>query len=356
MFPIGVYKKYAFLAISLFLFTGGAGLLSTAAAQDNDNDNDSDSGGMQSYLEQLKKRLEAYQTGQNQQAPDGQAEESPVETPARTQDETAAAGQPVRIETGAGMSEPDKQALEPQTDDRIREKPVADTGDDAASHSNRLDAAVELAFWDSIKDSDDATLYESYLDTFPDGVFVEAALAKLQAVSGETDKSALAQEVLADEIDALLAKAWAAYERQALTTPEEDSALKWAKLVYEIDPENAEADKVLASIIDTYLGWSQDKLRLRRLRSASRYLAKGRSLERYANDAQKEEMLVLAAKIKRERRRLANARKRRQKQQDTPAVTSNEPVNTTDDSNWLQRVDKKLQTLGKDLDEKFGNK
>ena len=38
--------------------------------------------------------------------------------------------------------------------------------------------AVELAFWDTVKDSDNPAMYEAYLKGYPDGAF--AALAKLR--------------------------------------------------------------------------------------------------------------------------------------------------------------------------------
>ena len=38
--------------------------------------------------------------------------------------------------------------------------------------------AVELAFWDSVKDSDNPAMYEAYLERYPDGAF--AALAKVR--------------------------------------------------------------------------------------------------------------------------------------------------------------------------------
>ena len=45
------------------------------------------------------------------------------------------------------------------------------------------DTAVELAFWDSVKDSDNPALYEAYLQKYPKGEFILLAQAKLQELS-----------------------------------------------------------------------------------------------------------------------------------------------------------------------------
>ena len=45
------------------------------------------------------------------------------------------------------------------------------------------DTAVELAFWDSVKDSDNPALFEAYLQKYPEGEFILLARAKLQEFS-----------------------------------------------------------------------------------------------------------------------------------------------------------------------------
>jgi hypothetical protein len=39
--------------------------------------------------------------------------------------------------------------------------------------------AIELAYWDSIKDSDNPDLYRTYLEKYPDGEFAPLAKARL---------------------------------------------------------------------------------------------------------------------------------------------------------------------------------
>jgi class 3 adenylate cyclase len=45
--------------------------------------------------------------------------------------------------------------------------------------------AVELAFWDSVKDSENPATYEAYLQKYPEGAFVELARARLDELSAK---------------------------------------------------------------------------------------------------------------------------------------------------------------------------
>jgi adenylate cyclase len=44
--------------------------------------------------------------------------------------------------------------------------------------------AVELAFWDTVKDSDNPAMYEAYLDRYPDGAFTALAKVRLDELRG----------------------------------------------------------------------------------------------------------------------------------------------------------------------------
>lgn len=46
-----------------------------------------------------------------------------------------------------------------------------------------VDTAVELAFWDSVRDSDNPAMHEAYLQKYPDGEFVLLARAKLEELA-----------------------------------------------------------------------------------------------------------------------------------------------------------------------------
>jgi adenylate cyclase len=45
--------------------------------------------------------------------------------------------------------------------------------------------AVELAFWDSIKDSENPAMYEVYLEKYPEGAFAELAKTRLEELSAK---------------------------------------------------------------------------------------------------------------------------------------------------------------------------
>ena len=44
--------------------------------------------------------------------------------------------------------------------------------------------AVELAFWDTVKDSDNPAMYQAYLERYPDGAFVALAKVRLDELRG----------------------------------------------------------------------------------------------------------------------------------------------------------------------------
>ena len=64
------------------------------------------------------------------------------------------------------------------------------------------DKAVELAFWDTVKDSTDKNEIEAYLEQYPDGAFVKLANTRLQSLAEEPPRAAetLEPEQVAVEI------------------------------------------------------------------------------------------------------------------------------------------------------------
>jgi adenylate cyclase len=44
--------------------------------------------------------------------------------------------------------------------------------------------AVELAFWDTVKDRDNPAMYEAYLVRYPDGAFAALAKVRLSEMQG----------------------------------------------------------------------------------------------------------------------------------------------------------------------------
>jgi adenylate cyclase len=47
------------------------------------------------------------------------------------------------------------------------------------------DTAVELSFWESVRNSDNPEMYEAYLEKYPDGEFIPLARVRLEELSEE---------------------------------------------------------------------------------------------------------------------------------------------------------------------------
>lgn len=74
------------------------------------------------------------------------------------------------------------------------------TGANPASNNSASLLAVELSFWDSIKNSSDPEEFQAYLRKYPDGQFAELARIRLRALGGKkavegTTEAAVRQEV-----------------------------------------------------------------------------------------------------------------------------------------------------------------
>jgi hypothetical protein len=95
------------------------------------------------------------------------------------------------------------------------------------------------------------------------------------------------QPIMPDPVTELLAKAKAALANNRLTTPAQDSVLKWSEQVLSIDTRNREAIGILQQALDRYLGWSSSNAARGNLKKARLYLGRIRPLEDYATRAQK---------------------------------------------------------------------
>jgi adenylate cyclase len=70
------------------------------------------------------------------------------------------------------------EVLVPNSDSDL--PPLADSAEIASASDPR---AIEIEFWDSIKNSTLASEYEAYLDQYPEGSFAALARVRLQAIS-----------------------------------------------------------------------------------------------------------------------------------------------------------------------------
>jgi type II secretory pathway predicted ATPase ExeA len=88
-------------------------------------------------------------------------------------------------------------------------------------------------------------------------------------------------------------RAWSALRRNALTTPADDNAVKWAEVALAIEPNDKGAIRVLRTVVDSYLRWCSNYLERNRIGAAAKYLDKARSLDRYATREQLAAIRVL---------------------------------------------------------------
>ena len=65
----------------------------------------------------------------------------------------------------------------------VQMPPAAATSSPAEQHADDP-AEFELAFWDTVKDSDNPEMYEAYLDRYPEGAFATLAAVRLSETRG----------------------------------------------------------------------------------------------------------------------------------------------------------------------------
>lgn len=58
--------------------------------------------------------------------------------------------------------------------------------DEPALEGAKQDTAMEMAFWESVKDSNDPAMYSAYLEKYPQGTFAPLAEARIQTLSSNT--------------------------------------------------------------------------------------------------------------------------------------------------------------------------
>ncbi|QIG52367.1 caspase [Nordella sp. HKS 07] len=86
---------------------------------------------------------------------------------------------------------------------KLDEKSAKDTGTQNTSGKSAeetgSETAVELAFWDTVKDADDPLMYQTYLEQYPNGAFVPLARVKLKILEAERKSSQDTSKVVETE-------------------------------------------------------------------------------------------------------------------------------------------------------------
>ncbi|MEA3413724.1 MAG: SUMF1/EgtB/PvdO family nonheme iron enzyme [Pseudomonadota bacterium] len=87
------------------------------------------------------------------------------------------------------------------------------------------------------------------------------------------------QAVLHGQLDALLAKAQAAFEARRLTSPSDDNALLYYRKVLELDPDHEGANRGIERVHERYLSWAQNAVSNREYGNAERYLERADTVD-----------------------------------------------------------------------------
>jgi len=99
--------------------------------------------------------------------------------------------------------------------------------------------AIELSYWQSIKDMNNPELFQSYLDKYPNGTFSDIAKYKMEEFNTENRKKQIAQ---------YLAEADKYFRQNILLSPPDENAHdRWQK-VLTLEPNNAKANNGLKNI------------------------------------------------------------------------------------------------------------
>jgi len=149
-------------------------------------------------------------------------------------------------------------------------------------------------------------------------------------------------------VTALLEKARTALENKALTTPEDDSAVKWAEKALRIDPENKAANEILSVVIDHYLYWSAQKLEDRQLQSASHYLDKAQSLQHYASQTQIAVVAVLEGEIRSHQHSVVDGK--------TATEAKIRSDNTQSFVTWVNSIDGRMKRFGERMNQRMNER
>jgi len=151
----------------------------------------------------------------------------------------------------------------------------------------------------------------------------------------------------AKAVTSLLSKAYTAFERKALTTPDDNNAVKWSEAVLVLEPTNTAANGLLREVINTYLLWSERNTKKGRLNRASLYLQRAQSISQYATENQQQKLAALNQDIDAQRARAKLNTSQSRKSRRTSRHSAQAPA-------LLRQIDRQMRRLGTEIDKTFG--
>lgn len=120
---------------------------------------------------------------------------------------------------------------------------TADVGNEKSSGSTRIsDTAIELSYWDSIKNSSDPEDFRSYLEKYPNGQFTD--LARRRA-----ERATLSSSPPEPRLDTDLAKQFFTKGNELVSQKNFPSAESQFREAIKLDPNNAQYHKRLGDVL-----------------------------------------------------------------------------------------------------------
>lgn len=161
--------------------------------------------------------------------------------------------------------------------------------------------ALDLVFWESVKDSRSAADFEAYLEAYPEGVFAGLAQVRLQALGqGSAPSPAPSESVVEEEPKPVqepqkaasdyLTKARAALAAGRLLAPAGDNAVEWSARELARKPRSGEARGIIRDVFDQATPKIAGMLREGRQQDARKMISVLRVLEKYASQDQLAEL------------------------------------------------------------------
>ncbi len=164
---------------------------------------------------------------------------------------------------------------------------------------------IELLFWDSVKDSNNPSIVNAYLNKYPNGIFVELAQLKIQALGGLDQEQVVAvaqpQAVVVAEPEpepepvvpakpislaavvqnptrAKLDECEAHFNANRLTSGQGGNALTCYQQVMRLEPGHPDALAGIVKIENKYARWASLELDRNNLKKAERNIKKLRAM------------------------------------------------------------------------------
>ncbi len=133
--------------------------------------------------------------------------------------------------------------------------------------------AMDLAFWEGIKDSNNISLFRAYLKRYPNGQFRVIARARVDTLSHEASGGE------GNRVTVLLSQAGDDLQALRLTSPAGNNAVEKIREVLRLEPENREARILRSRVVEHYLKLAEGAAEQDQFARARGYLRRAQTVE-----------------------------------------------------------------------------